>query len=96
MYVYVSEVPTAVLVLKMEAEDEHATSSTSSQLDEARTMDQVLQSQKSSHPQQTWGPETVSVVDVNANDKILLLPVNCRDFLPPDKFVRLANRSTNE
>ncbi|XP_012165860.1 uncharacterized protein LOC100647810 isoform X1 [Bombus terrestris] len=47
-----SEVPITMLVLQMEAENEHATSSTSLKLEEA-TIDQVLLSQKNSYSQHT-------------------------------------------
>ncbi|XP_017754411.1 PREDICTED: uncharacterized protein LOC108546704 isoform X2 [Eufriesea mexicana] len=48
-----SEVPIGALVLKMETENEHTTSSASLKLEEATTIDQVLESQKSSYSQQT-------------------------------------------
>ncbi|XP_068988276.1 uncharacterized protein [Bombus flavifrons] len=47
-----SEVPITMLVLQMEAKNEHATSSTSLKLEEA-TIDQVLLSQKNSYSQHT-------------------------------------------
>ncbi|XP_043586765.1 uncharacterized protein LOC122569588 isoform X2 [Bombus pyrosoma] len=47
-----SEVPITMLVLQIEAENEHATSSTSLKLEEA-TIDQVLLSQKNSYSQHT-------------------------------------------
>ncbi|XP_050586696.1 uncharacterized protein LOC126920393 isoform X2 [Bombus affinis] len=47
-----SEVPITMLVLQVEAENEHATSSTSLKLEEA-TIDQVLLSQKNSYSQHT-------------------------------------------
>ena len=53
VYIYVSEVPITVLVLKMEPENEYTTSSSSLKFEETMTMiDQVVQSQKTS--QDTW------------------------------------------
>ncbi|PBC26468.1 hypothetical protein APICC_04660 [Apis cerana cerana] len=48
-----SEVPITVLVLKMEPENEYTTSSSSLKFEETMTIDQVLQSQKTSNSQDT-------------------------------------------
>lgn len=69
--IYVLEVPITMLVLQMEAENEHATSSTSLKLEEA-TIDQVLLSQKNSYSQHTWSLDSACTIDVKANNKIFL------------------------
>lgn len=61
MCIYVSEVPITVLVLKMEPENEYTTSSSSLKFEETMTIDQVLQSQKTSNSQDTRSVQNLSL-----------------------------------